>query len=56
MLFSAQKVEVNNFSVIGQSAFDRSQVLPGEKTQRHKKKRSEGKKRKNETRKTVDFL
>ena len=47
MLFSAQKAEVNNFSVTGQSAFERSQVLPVEKAQRHKKERSEGKR--NET-------
>lgn len=44
MLFSAQKAEVNNFSVIGQTASDRSQVLPVEKTQRHKKERRERKK------------
>lgn len=55
MLFSAQKAEVNNFSVTGQSAFERSQVLPVEKAQRHKKKRSEGKKRKKKARKN-DFL
>lgn len=44
MLFSAQKAEVNNFSVTGQTASDRSQVLPVEKTQRHKKERRERKK------------
>lgn len=55
MLFSAQKAEVNNFSVTGQSAFERSRVLPVEKTQRHKKTRSERKKRKKEARKN-DFL